>query len=87
MRHKFNGVSYNVDLEPFAAACDKPERNDRPEMHFPDGVKNTKTSLILVVHESLHASNWGLPEETVSRMGKEIGSLLWKMGYRLKEQE
>jgi hypothetical protein len=87
MRHTFNGVVYRVDLEPFLAACDQPDRSDCPEIHFPNGIRNTKTSLILVVHESIHASNWGLPEETVHRMGQEIGSLLWKLGYRLKETE
>jgi hypothetical protein len=86
IRHKFNGTTYLVDTEPFQAACDSPDPNRTPSMLFASGITEDKNCLCNVVHECIHASNWDLPEETVHRMGKEIGCLLWKLGYRLKTE-
>jgi hypothetical protein len=41
-----------------------------------------RNELITIIHESLHASNWAATEEVVDRVSKEVGGLLWRLGYR-----
>jgi hypothetical protein len=38
--------------------------------------------LITILHESLHACYWDTEESAIDTGSKDIGSLLWKMGYR-----
>ena len=44
--------------------------------------KGTQNELITWIHEAMHAGNWDKHEETVDRSSKEIGRLLWRLGYR-----
>jgi hypothetical protein len=44
----------------------------------------TKNGLVTAIHEALHAENWSKDEDTVDRVSKEIGTFLWRLGYRWK---
>ncbi len=46
---------------------------------------DTQKELISLVHEAMHAGNWDKHEETIDRSSKEIGRLLWRLGYRIKK--
>lgn len=48
---------------------------------------DTQNGLITLIHESLHASNWAKSEATVDRTSKDIGRLLWRLGYRIEQGE
>jgi hypothetical protein len=44
--------------------------------------KETKERLDTIVHETLHATKWGLTEEEVQRIANDITAVLWRAGYR-----
>ena len=43
---------------------------------------STKKGLITAIHEGLHASDWDMDEKKVDRISEEIGTFLWRLGYR-----
>lgn len=86
LEHKFNGVTYRVDLVPKFGSCDHPHEKT-PAIDVNCGVpfgssRDAKKGMITLIHECLHASNWKLSEEAVGQMSEDIGSLLWKLGFR-----
>ena len=83
MRHKFNGIVYDIDPVEAEAYCVSPN-GGVPQILFAGGIKSTKASLITQVHEALHACKWGMPEDDVDRAASDIGSFLWKIGWRLE---
>jgi len=89
--HKFNGVRYYIDVdEPYVGWCDRPRRPDPheyPGIRLPNGLpyendKGARDGLSILLHECAHAENWELSEARVDRIAREIGSLLWRLGYR-----
>lgn len=87
--HIFNGVKYSVDVdEPFKGSCHKPDDSAAlPEIVLPNGLphknqRGAKCGLITILEESLHAEGWDKKHETINRVAKEIGSFLWRLGYR-----
>lgn len=42
----------------------------------------TKNGLVTLIHEALHAENWAASESVVNRVSTEIGTFLWRLGYR-----
>lgn len=87
--HTFNEVKYLIDLEPFDAMCEEPhpKPDDRPSIRLPKGLpcqdeKGARTGLMYLIHECLHAENWGAHESTVDRTAIEVAELLWRLGYR-----
>lgn len=92
--HRFNGVKYYIGVdEPYIGWCDRPKRPDKkeyPAIRLPNGLpkgekKGAKQGLQTLVHECLHAENWSVSEKIVDRCAVEIGSLLWRLGYRRKK--
>jgi len=89
--HSFNGVIYRVGVDdPYYAWCDRPgepQKSEFPAIRLVDGLpcgnkRGAKTGLISLVHEALHASNYHTHENTVDQVSKDIGRLLWRLGYR-----
>lgn len=80
--HKFNGVRYEILIDEFNGWTDT---DDTAQTLVVNRKPNSKKGLITIIHESLHAGNWEMDEETVDRNAKEIGSLLWRLGYRIKK--
>jgi len=83
--HKFNGVTYDIDLDTNCAGyCESPKPKGNPCLHV--GVPiNTKDGLIKLCHEMLHAARFSAHENTVERTSEDIGSLLWRLNYRIKK--
>ena len=79
--HTFNGVKYDIDIsDPLDGYCDSP-RGGKPTLRIVSNL-NTKTGLITVLHEALHAEGWAVSEDVVDRVSSEIGNLLWRLNYR-----
>ena len=46
-----------------------------------------RTELDIAIHEGLHVLFPYLPEDAVDNAGKTLADLLWRLGYRRKEDE
>lgn len=80
-----NGVKYDIDLcGPVDGLCDQPV-GGRPSIRVMADM-STQAGLITLIHEALHASCWSLHEATVDRTSKDIGRLLWRLGYRRQNE-
>ena len=80
--HTFNGQRYHIYVHPpVHGFCDSTPKN--MELYIFEPLRS-KNGLITSIHEALHAENRNTPEEVVERMGREIGSFLWRLGYRWK---
>jgi len=82
--HKFNGRRYKIDIDVLDGLVDQYTLHNDRTLRILTGLK-TKKGLVTVIHESLHAENWAATEEVVDRVSREIGSFLWRLGYRLKD--
>jgi len=78
--HTFNGRTYKIKIDEIDGDCDTYALNERYLCVFAD--MNTRNGLISAIHEALHAENWVASEDAVDRMSKEIGTFLWRLGYR-----
>lgn len=79
--HTFNGIKYDIDIcGPIDGCCDKPH-DERPSLRVTVDL-NTSRGLITLIHEAMHASNFDRHEDTVERTSRDIGRLLWRLGYR-----
>jgi hypothetical protein len=85
--HTFSGKKYKINTEPIGAYCENPQRPPRhnPEIHFVDGLKNDLTTLEYAIEEGTHALRFLKREDTVRPFSKELGTFLWRLGYRLKK--
>jgi hypothetical protein len=90
--HRFNGVKYRIDVEPFLAMCEEPhpKPDEPPAIRLPLGLPyeedvGAKEGLQFLLHECFHAENWRTHEPTVDRISIEVGDLLWRLGYRRKK--
>ena len=84
--HTFNGKRYLITIAELDGQCDTFQK-ERELQVFRD--PNTRVGLITLIHEALHACNWSKKEEGVDRTSKDIGSFLWRLGFRqvLKESK
>ena len=93
--HRFKGVKYDICVdESFFGYCDLPDiSKQNPDLVLPDGLargngKKARQDLNILLHECLHASSgcWHYlaDDKKVDRVAIEIGSLLWRLGYRRK---
>ena len=89
--HSFGGISYKIRVdEPIDGWCDppkKPTKKEFPSIWLPDGLpcgeeSRAQNGLISLIHECLHASNYNTRETTVDQVSKDMGRLLWRLGYR-----
>lgn len=77
----FAGVLHDIDLcGPIDGCCDHPF--GIPSIRVMAD-PNTQKSLITLIHECLHASNWHASEDLVDRTATDVGRLLWRLGYRI----
>ena len=82
--HTFNGRKHKIDIceEPLDGYCDQYKicNKQRTLCIWTDLKK--RNGLITAIHEALHAESWVKDEDTVDRVSKEIGTFLWRLGYR-----
>ena len=41
-----------------------------------------REDLIIIAHEVIHATDYGLSEKTAEALSAEVGDALWKLGWR-----
>lgn len=82
--HSFNGRKYSIVIGEFDGLTDKSETGYSLVVNCDI---NTRKGLISLIHEALHAGNWDKHEETIDRTSKEIGRLLWRLGYKIKNKK
>ena len=79
--HTFNKVKYDIDMcGPIDGSCDYP-RSSRPSMRI-TAKPFTKNELITILHECGHAEDWSKSEEIIDRIAAEMGTFMWRLGYR-----
>ena len=83
--HTFNGKKYKIEIFPDGLDGVADTKEKLPSMVIARD-PNTKNGLITIIHEAMHCGNWDKHEETIDRTSKEIGTLLWRLGYRQKSK-
>ncbi len=81
--HTFNGTRYNIYIEPIKGIANLD--NSQGSIHVITQCLSQRQTLVVTIHESLHVSDWNMSEEKVDRISTEIGSLLYRLGYRIRE--
>ncbi len=77
----FNGRQYKIFLrKPVDGMCSTYTDERAIDIFTP---LDTQNGLITLIHEGLHASNWTKSETDVDRTSKDIGRLLWRLGFRI----
>jgi hypothetical protein len=81
--HSFNGIRHDIEVDGTLEGWCSPPPGRRPEpiIIVHSDIK-TKHGFVVLLHECLHAGNYNIHENKVDRMAEEIGSLLWRLGYR-----
>ena len=88
--HRFNGRKYTISVdEPYDGICAPPKRpkKHKPYIDIPDGLphgnqRRARLGLITLLHECMHAECWKMSEKQVDQIARDIGRLLWRLGYR-----
>ena len=81
--HTFNGRKYKIRIKPPLDGLCSTYKNERELIIMASLQK--RGGIITAIHEALHAENWKADEEIVDRISTEIGSFLWRLGYRIKD--
>ena len=88
--HRFKGVKYFLDFEPYEGWCDRaptPDPKEYPAIRMPNGLDcggsaKAKNDLWILLHECLHALDWSKSEEEVEQVSGDMMKLLWRLNYR-----
>jgi hypothetical protein len=80
--HTFNGRKHRIHVGPVDGICFNSERNERDHDLFILTSLGEKDGLITAVHEAMHALNWKAKEEQIDQDSKELGTFLWRLGFR-----
>ena len=87
--HTFGGKKYKVIFEypskmgDADGKCDDPTSKGKT-IKISMGL-DPERELEVLIHETLHIFDWRCDEEYIERMGKDISSFLYKLGYRKQE--
>ena len=80
------GKRYTISNVPAPSGeCDHPMTAKKLIAIPKDG--DTMGELVVIIHEMLHAAFWDLDEEVVDQVGYDIGRALWRLGWRLDEDQ
>lgn len=79
----FNGIKYDIKIGCFDGWAD----TTNGYSIVVNGDLSTQKDLITLIHESMHAGNWSKQEDKIDKTSREIGRLLWRLGYRLQNQK
>lgn len=88
--HILNGIKYEIDVdEPYLGLIDNRlvKRITLPNGLATGNGKKAKSDLMTLLHECFHAEDWNLTEKRVEQMATDIGTLLWRLGYRRSKQK
>jgi hypothetical protein len=80
--HTFCGTTYDIDFGSCYGSCDEP-RPKNPTLWVDMENMSESKQLEILIHESLHASDWNKSEVMVTQTAKDISRFLWRLGYRV----
>ena len=63
--------------------CDSPEATNKKIVVNPN--QSGVDVLGTLIHEMMHAAHWDLDEEAIDTTSVDIARVLWKLGYRVRE--
>ena len=81
LRSARNLKAYNG--EPAIGLCDDPSQIGK-QIKIEASLGDQEL-LEVLIHEMLHAQYWQLEEFAVDRAGREMATVLWRLGYRRTE--
>ncbi len=87
-KHKFNGKIYKIKWrKPYKCEglCDDPASPASDRYIWLNPHSSEEDLILLATHEAIHSCMFFLDEETVTKAGDDIGSFLYKMGFRLQD--
>ena len=82
--HRFNGVKYKIEASGEIDGITYTGKDDKAYPLIVACNPKTKKGLITTIHEAMHATSWHSREEVIDRASTEIGTLLWRLGWRRK---
>ena len=77
-RYKFSGGYYTLDRTDLDGSC---EVSGIKEIWVRPTLRGL-AELTTLLHEAAHAEMPTASEETVERLGRNVGRFLWRLGYR-----
>ena len=80
-QHTFNGVEYTIIVEKDLLGLCLDDISHTLTLIAP---LTKSIGLQAAVHEAVHAEFPALPENVVNVVGVDIGTYLWKLGYRMR---
>ena len=81
--HTINGKKCYITIKEIDGLAINPSRENGELLVNCD--LNTKKGIITLFHEFFHLSSWDRKKDTVERESKELGTLVWRLGYRIKK--
>lgn len=88
--HSFNGKKFKFKWRKPPKAhglCDCPDNPPKLRKIYVNPDSTGEEFLELLLHESLHAEQWYLEEDTVKRIARNLSDLLTKAGYRMVDSD
>jgi len=79
--HTFCGKKFELIFSKLDGLCGKKDKNWLVVQRD----LNTLIGLETVIHESIHACDWSLTEQDVTRMAHDIARLVWRLDYRRQD--
>lgn len=90
--HSFLGNRYEIELVSDGRKlrgafgdCDDPLTHKK-KIRIYDKLTG-KQALVIDIHEATHACMWWLDESIVEKFAEDLGSYLYRRGYRIVEEE
>lgn len=73
-----------LDLKENKGYCTSPKLKNK-KIVVDESLKDEE-ELDIILHECLHAAFWFLDEEYVAEASKDFARILWRLGYRKKDE-
>ena len=67
--------------------CTSVSKNPALELYVRKDHLTPRMLLNVLIHEAIHACDWGASEKKVGRMATDISRFLWRLGYRCTSEE
>ena len=82
---KLRGKSFTISPDRIAGNCDDP-KTPGEKIIMVDPACRGREELRVIIHEALHACYWDLSEDAIHEGSRDVGELLWTMGYRISKK-
>lgn len=84
--HRFRNEDVKVFIGDLHGLFVPKQEHDTAYMYIRSSHITEKELLENIMHESIHACFYEIPDSLVQKAGQEITELLWRLGYRRKSR-